>query len=337
MTNGLDHLAPPATPAVHPAEPRPSRLVPTIPGVAFHRLLLAGRPHPRWWRPLLLVVVAVAISVALFGAIMLVAVGLGVLVPGLELSATMDDPHNPLDMLVGFGGLAVGVPAVALAHRVTYGSTRALHSVQGRFRWGLLGHAARVVVPVLLALNTGAMLLSEEIALPPLTPGVVVAWALLVLLVPLQSAAEEYVFRALPLQVLGSWVRTPWLGIILPIPLFTLGHGYDWRGQLSVALFALAMGLLTWKSGGIELAVLLHAANNWALGIAAPLVPGSLGQGEITWGSFALSTGPMLLLTALLWVWVSRRAGLGLWEPVRDGRVPESVSGVPAGGARLVP
>ena len=77
------------------------------------------------------------------------------------------------------------------------------------------------------------------------------------------------------------------------------------------------MGLLAWKTGGIEIPVLLHVANNGTLFALGPLMPGLLEPGEVTVGGFVLAVVPMLACTAGAWWWVSRREGLGLLEPVR--------------------
>src|SRR5699024_4405413 len=81
----------------------------------------------------------------------------------------------------------------------------------------------------------------EAIVVPPLGAGVLLAWLLALVLSPLQCAGEEFVFRALPMQMLGTWLRRPVLGILLPVPLFMLGHGYSWLGQVDIAVFAVVM------------------------------------------------------------------------------------------------
>ncbi|MDO5635054.1 MAG: CPBP family intramembrane metalloprotease, partial [Micrococcus sp.] len=79
----------------------------------------------------------------------------------------------------------------------------------------------------------------------------------------------------------------------------------------------LTMGIITWKTGGIEMAVLLHAVNNLALVLIAPMIPSLLQQGgESPWVLLA-SVTPKIVLLVGLWIWVSRREGVGLWEPVR--------------------
>jgi hypothetical protein len=82
------------------------------------------------------------------------------------------------------------------------------------------------------------------------------------LLVPVQAAAEEYIFRGYLMQSIGRWLRHPAFAILLPVPLFVLGHGYDLLGQIGVGLFAVAAGWLTWRTGGLEAAIALHVVNN---------------------------------------------------------------------------
>jgi hypothetical protein len=45
----------------------------------------------------------------------------------------------------------------------------------------------------------------------------------ILLLVPLQAAAEEYIFRGYLMQSIGRWLRHPAFAILLPVPLFVLG------------------------------------------------------------------------------------------------------------------
>jgi hypothetical protein len=65
-----------------------------------------------------------------------------------------------------------------------------------------------------------------------------------------------------PHAEIGRWLRHPAFAILLPVPLFVLGHGYDLLGQIGVGLFAVAAGWLTWRTGGLEAAIALHVVNN---------------------------------------------------------------------------
>ena len=285
----------------------------------YHRAARAI-PHRRyWWRPLVTIVVAFAAYVVMNLQLLVPLVIASVIWPNLAPSATLMDPLNPVEQLMGLGMLALLVPAVLVGTLAGYGRAGIALSVTGRFRWGLLGRAALVVVPVYVLLNLvlNLILEREAIVMPPLEAGVIIAWLLALLLSPLQSAGEEFAFRALPMQLLGTWLRWPLIGILVPVPLFMLGHGYNWLGQIDIAVFAIVMGLLAWKTGGLEIPILLHTANNWTLFAIAPLIPGFTEQGEVQLLGFVLAMVPMLLLSAGIWWWYSRRAGLGLWEPQR--------------------
>ena len=282
-----------------------------------------GVPHHRyWWRPLVTLAVAGFAYVVMNLQVMVPLLIAGELWPAAAVSPSALDPLNPADQLLSLGMLALLVPAVLVGTLAGYGRAGIALSVLGRFRWGLLGRAALVVMPVYLLINVvlNLILEREAIVVPELGVGVILAWLVAIVLAPLQSAGEEFAFRALPMQMLGTWLRWPLIGIVLPVPLFVLGHGYNWVGQIDIAAFALMMGLLAWKTGGLEIPILLHAANNWTLFAIAPLIPGFTEQGEVPLYGLALAMGPMLLLSAGIWWWFSRREGLRIGEPLR-GRV----------------
>ena len=295
----------------------------------YHRAARALPHRHYWWRPLVTLVVSAVVFVVMNLQVMVPLFILGEIWPPAATSASLTDPLNPADQFLGLGMLALLIPAVLIGTLAGYGRAGIALSVLGRFRWGLMARAALVVVPVYVLVNLAANLVLEReaIVLPQLGAGVVLAWLLALVLSPLQSAGEEFVFRALPMQVLGTWLRWPLIGILVPVPLFVLGHGYSWLGQIDIAVFAIVMGLLAWKTGGLEIPILLHAANNWTLFAIAPLIPGFTEQGEVELLGFVLAITPMLLLAAGIWWWYSRRAGLGLWEPQRGrGQTRSSTS-----------
>nr|WP_269453631.1 CPBP family intramembrane glutamic endopeptidase [Pseudoclavibacter sp. 13-3] len=93
-------------------------------------------------------------------------------------------------------------------------------------------------------------------------PAYAVLFCMIVVLVPLQAATEELVFRGLILQTVGGWLRQPWLAAIPSIVLFTAGHGYGFWGQLSIVVFAVTTVWLAIRTGGLEASVALHVINN---------------------------------------------------------------------------
>ncbi|GAB3686445.1 lysostaphin resistance A-like protein [Angustibacter aerolatus] len=294
-------------------------------GLPYHRLPHLDARSARWWRPFstLAVGVGLLLAVAVLGLLVLLVAALttqqGSFPAALTPSPGLDDPRNPMDLVVDLGSLGLLLPVVVLAAR--WGGRRrgTVHSVAGRFRWGTALRAGAVVLPLhaVVLWTLTAIAPPADLSLPPVGASLVAVVVVVLLLTPLQCAAEEYVFRGLPAQLLGTWWRSPVVGVVLPVPLFVLGHGYDRVGQVDVAVFALAMGFLVWKSGGLELAVVAHVANNLPLFLVAPLSPSSLQQGAVDPRSLLVSVPLTLVTTAGLSVWTSRVHGVRLLEPVR--------------------
>lgn len=302
---------------------------PSDEALRYHRLARAQRRTSQWWRPL-------ATFGAFVGVTLLVSLTLGVTIgiayevwPLPSVSESMEDGRNPADIFFAFGSIAAFLPVVLIAAIIGAGRIGTLNSVIGRFRWGLLARAARVVVPLFLALNVGSFFLLAErgtdYTVPALSASIVAVYVIGTVFVPIQSAAEEYAFRGLLPQMLGTWLRSPLWGVLVSTPLFVLSHGYDPVGLIDIAVFALCMHFLTWKSGGLELGVLVHACNNWTLTLVAPLMPDALHQGAVAPASVVISVVEMLLITAGLAWWVSRREGLRFLQPLTR----------PAGAARI--
>nr|WP_243862253.1 CPBP family intramembrane glutamic endopeptidase [Frigoribacterium faeni] len=116
-----------------------------------------------------------------------------------------------------------------------------------------------LVVPPL----TGQAIRTGPVTTPPST----LVWSVLVivLLVPLQASGEEYVYRGFATQALGSWVAWPVVAIVVPTVAFALSHAYNPWGVLDVAVFGVAAAWLTWRTGGLEAAIVGHVLNNTVL------------------------------------------------------------------------
>ncbi len=87
------------------------------------------------------------------------------------------------------------------------------------------------------------------------------------ILVPLQCIAEEYVFRGLIMQTFGSWLNIPVLAVVLQSIVFGIMHGYNSLGNITIVISGLLMGILAWKSNGIEVSSAMHTANNLTLAL----------------------------------------------------------------------
>ena len=181
---------------------------------------------------------------------------------------------DPVVFFILFGSVVLMLPSALLA-RLVLGPRPLglLFSVTGRIRWKWLLTCVVAAVAIYALINAIAVGLElaaggRPVSLQP-APGFWWLMALLIFVVPLQCAAEEVVFRGYLAQTIGRWLKHPAWAILLPVPLFVLGHAYDIWGQLSVGIMAVAMGIITWRTGGLEAAIALHAVNNMTVSLMA--------------------------------------------------------------------
>jgi membrane protease YdiL (CAAX protease family) len=273
------------TPPVPPPPP-PVRWQPP-PGTPPHDVprpyLLAMRSRDwAWWRPLLgLLLLAVVYTVAATVVVLLA------LVSGVGTDFAQLDLVDPLTLLVTNLTLIVAVPVVWLAWVAAHGMARGWSSsVLARLRWRLVRPYAGMAVGTLGA-GIGlsvllSFLLGED---PPSGPVPSFGWLLVVVVLttPLQSAAEEYLFRGYLSQTVAAWVRHPGAGAViagvLTAALFSAAHApTDLTTFLDRFAFGLAASAVVWLTGGLEAAIVLHAVNNVLVFVLA----GALGDGVAT-------------------------------------------------------
>lgn len=310
---------------------------------AYHRLARSW-PKYAWWKPLVTGVIAVSfyLVMAVFLAVIFFVIalldpqGAGVPFDRLIYEGVIDN-SSPLILAFSLITVALMLPALVLATLIMGPRPLGLlSSVTGRLRWRWM---LRLVLPAVVAF--GASLVLYLLVLPPimgdeLLPPVATAntWVLLaviVLLVPLQATAEEYVFRGYLMQAIGGWLRHPAFAILLPVPLFMLGHLYDIWGLLDVGVFALFAGWLTWRTGGLEAAIVAHVVNNASIFALSAF---ELVDANTTEGSAAGVLVTALTLAAYSW-FVVRAADRGEVRRERSGEAAEPV--LPAAGQMPAP
>ncbi|MEW9529241.1 lysostaphin resistance A-like protein [Microbispora sp. NPDC049125] len=276
-----------APPAPWTAPPPPQTRYDRLARTALHR----------WWRPIvgtLGIVIAflvMSLGVGLLAGLVSVIAGIPMAVDGSRLF---------IDPVVDLGFHLI---VIALAIPLVFGAAWAFQrrppgtvsSVAFRIRWRWLGWCLLVAV---VAVVLGQLAESGTLTLTGVGAGYGWAgWAvflppmiLILLLVPFQAAAEEYVFRGWILQSFGAYLRNPWPGVLLGSAAFAALHGYtDW-GIAYVFGFGILMGWLAILTGGLEAPIALHATNNVvAFGLAAASgdMGGALEQGALPWQSIA--------------------------------------------------
>ncbi|MGE3194369.1 MAG: lysostaphin resistance A-like protein [Microbacteriaceae bacterium] len=324
----------------------------------FHRLF-RGLAGFAWWRPLVAIGVGFAAYLVISVLFTLVLVGIGVAAGEIDLGVTAQDANDalveltqidaasPLSLLLALGSVALLLPSAIIGQLAA--GLRPLgvrHSVAFRVRWrwffvSLIPAFATVgaafLIPVAVSLAFG------EVPFGPMTtdPALFALCAAIILVItPLQSAAEEYVFRGLLAQSIGSWLRFAPVGWIITTIVFVSGHVYDVWGLLSVGAFGFGAAVIVSRTGGLEAGIALHSVNN----IASFLVLASGVQGTTvnpTSGSTDLGVNlvsiAIALLTTAAWVlWVDRwakRRALATLGGMLPPTAHNSVAPEPAAGA----
>lgn len=339
--------AAPAAPAQEEALPPGAQLR----ALPYHRLALADHRHRRW-SPLvegaMSVVLYVIASVVFAVVLVVLAMVLGGEDSLMSLAGDVEtmDTSDPWVLVMLFGSVAIWFPIILLARWVMRPRPLGLiWSVTGRIRWRylLITLGAAAAVYVVLQLGIGLLATAfgapgEEVVFEP-QPWWWISLILMTLIVPIQCTAEELFFRGYLAQMLGRWLRHPLWVILLPVPLFMLGHLYDIWGQLTVGFMALVAGWLTWKTGGLEAAISLHVVNNMfvtVLGLFTPFDP-EAATASVGWGGF-LGSAVTQLVYVLIALWIAKRSGLAVTRravvwPRPAQKAWEAQTGLPAGHA----
>ncbi|MBC8299430.1 MAG: CPBP family intramembrane metalloprotease [Pelagibacterales bacterium] len=90
-----------------------------------------------------------------------------------------------------------------------------------------------------------------------------------ILLIPIQTSFEEYIFRGYLMQGIGAIVKNKWIPLLITSLLFGFLHYWnpeiDKLGNLSIIYYVLTglfLGVITLMDKGMELAIGFHAGNN---------------------------------------------------------------------------
>ncbi|QUH02894.1 CPBP family intramembrane metalloprotease [Saccharopolyspora erythraea] len=299
----------PADPAVpHPRRRGPR---PLPPGVEYHRVL-AGEKR-RIGRGILAIVLLVA-GMFVFSFIIAQAAASIDTRMGRTNPTLGGTDFTPLYQGAGLFSVALLIPWSMLIQRWLYGVRGAsMHSVVSRFRLDVFGRALLFIGPVWLV---------NSVFLAVAMPGKQTYWsfadlvgmvAVTLLLTPVQAAGEEYGFRGLVFRVAGSWGRGPRTALIIGVltsSLVFMAVHLSTDPWLNLWYFTLGAGpaVITWRTGGIETGVVVHALNNTLslllatavhVDLVAPLLDRSAGAGS---PALLIPCLTLVSITAVVWL-----------------------------------
>jgi membrane protease YdiL (CAAX protease family) len=298
---------PPAPPQLY-AAPRPEPL--PVEPKQYHQFYRA--PAFRWWKP---VVALLTFAVGWFLA-SLVAV-LVALVWDTTVSGVQFDPGNlnlntPAMFAANNVSLAACIPVAMLVSWLVYRQRPGfLSSITGRFRWGLFGHFLLIVAPLMLAWMAIQSVLSGGLSGLAWGPNSLFLLVTILLTTPLQAAGEEYANRGLIARSVGSWFGNRWVALaaatLVNGVVFTLLHAAA-EPWLNAYYFTVAVTftLLTWRTGGLEAAIVMHIVNNLLGELTLPFSPDDFShlfdrQAGTAGPEVLIQIGVTLLVGAVLW------------------------------------
>ena len=344
-------------PSAAPAGSVPSAATP------YHRLATL---RPAWARrvaPLLTLGAAFIAYIVLISVVLVLTILVLAVVPGVNvaLGVTSGDPTSPLDVTLALAMGAMWLPAGIVGVRVggwrPLGTAWSVAARLRRERWAALGAwgaaAGLLVVAVAAVAGTlGDAGAGAEGGSPGAAgAGAPVAQLLLVVLLvlvlaPVQAAGLELALRGVVMQALGTWLRSPVLPLLGATAVMLIGRELTAPVVLPALALGLAAGVLAWKSGGLELPIVLTATLTIASHLVSALGAGTgAGAGAAALNAAAAAPGTsaaalaahstgaagsaaaalagglssaaaLLLVTAGLVAWLSTREGIGLLQPL---------------------
>lgn len=239
---------------------------------------------------------------------------------------------TPWTMAFLFLTLASLIPTVWAVNKLMHGLGLGwVTSVFGRMRWkyflvclglAVLALAATLMVSALTpqdAMDVGPTEVND------FTRTTLDFLLLVVLLVPLQAAGEEYLFRGYLTQACGGLFSAPWVSrtvaVVVPAFLFALAHGaQDPPIFFDRLAFGLVAGVLVIVTGGLEAAIAMHVLNNYvafSLALAFTDMDTALQPTAGTWWTLPSTLTQSFVYLALAW-WAGRKMGLAnsVWGAV---------------------
>ena len=223
--------------------------------------------------PIMMVIFQIPFTVALTSALFqLKDEELLAQVANNDINAMMSvlEPNlNLFLMLLGFGGMLLGVFISAkLLHK---NSIRELTTSRDKIDWSRVFYSFAIwgLITVPLILIDTTFISPENYQWNFNFNSFIILFAIVIVFIPIQTSAEEYLFRGYLMQGIGVISGNRWLPLLFTSVAFGLMHyanpEIDKLGNMVYVFYigsGLFAGIMTLMDEGMELALGWHAANN---------------------------------------------------------------------------
>ena len=215
----------------------------------------------KWYKPILVFIIAVVVFLILS---VLLALVFGVTYGEHFTSSLLNGGYEVLNSEMGqifsYLGVIIMIPSLYIGAKIV--KDRPFSSyVSNRGGWNYKLYLKALVIPLIIMIIFDGISIAFNGA-NGTSHFSIGFFIICLILVPLQCIAEEYVFRGLFMQTFGSWFKIPVLAVVLQAIVFGLIHGYNSLGNILIVISGIFMGILAWKSDGIEVSSAMHTANN---------------------------------------------------------------------------
>lgn len=214
----------------------------------------------QWYKPIVTIVLTLVIYLILVSVEFAVLPELG-LIPK-EAPTGGYESFNNLNFIViaMLLSIVLYLPALYIATRILkYRPFSSFSSSRGGWNWKLFFKCLTVPLAVYIVYYLILLLIFPLNGIKPVD---ILPFVLLIIVVPLQCVAEEYIFRGLLMQTFGSWFNIPILAIVIQAIFFALIHDYNSLGVVATLFSGLLWGYVAWKTNGLEATSALHSVTN---------------------------------------------------------------------------
>lgn len=282
-------------------------------------LALAGEGRNEWWRYAIALFV-IAFMWLVVGSMPLLALAVAVMID--------DNPATTVDATTGqFAGIHPGLPFIAIMLSFlcfvvgVYLAVRFVHQrrflslvTPGAVRWGRLVEAFALWFMLSAATAMVEALLYPgryQLTFQPLQFVIFLFFALV--LIPVQTSAEEFFFRGYLLQSAGLLLRNPIILSVISGAVFMVPHLANPEMAVDILLlpvyyflFGAFLAFVSLKDNGLELALAIHAANNLFAGLFANYAGSALATPAIFTANeldpvYTLVTTPIAMTVLYFW------------------------------------
>ncbi|WP_407376522.1 CPBP family intramembrane glutamic endopeptidase [Methanobrevibacter sp.] len=188
----------------------------------------------KWYKPLFVAIVGIIAYVVIVSIISVIFMGVFGDQFGAKLTMGYEGINNfDAANIFGFLTLIAFIPSLYIASRIikdrpfsSYSSSRGGWDWKIYLKSFLISAAVIFILMMLVGVIDGFEHGTNQLT--------AIAFITFLIIIPLQSIAEEYLFRGFIMQTIGSWTNMPIVALIVPTLIFAALHPYNIFGMASI-------------------------------------------------------------------------------------------------------